>query len=74
MSAVHYHARIEILSDALKACILGDVELAGLYSGKADQPIQVLLRDRETLRVFLIDLNLDGSITVDGGLYEPLTH
>jgi hypothetical protein len=72
MGSVPYHTRMAVLGEALEAHALGDVELAGLYSGKADQPIQVVLRDRKTLRVHLIDLNPDGSITVDGGLYAPL--
>ena len=71
MSVVPYHIRIAILGDALEAGALGDVEIVSLHNGKADQAIQVVLHDRQTLRVFLIDLNLDGSITVDDGPYAP---
>jgi hypothetical protein len=37
------------------------------FGGKFDQPIQMALRHRETLRVVLIDLNRDGTF---GGLRQ----
>jgi hypothetical protein len=68
---VPYYVRVAILEDVLEAGALGEVELDSLHFGKPGRPLQVLLRNRITLRVFLIDLCHDGAITVDKGPYEP---
>jgi hypothetical protein len=57
-----YHSRMQRLDDVLMSGELGDVEIAGMFSGKASDPFQIATRDRKTGRVSLLDLDLDGNI------------
>jgi hypothetical protein len=40
----------------------GDVEYAGCFSGKFENPIQIILRDRESLMISIINVLHDGSV------------
>ena len=54
MSRLDDHSRMRSLEEALLSGKLGDVEIAGIFSGKESDPFQIAARDRKTGKVSLI--------------------
>jgi hypothetical protein len=62
VSLIH-NDRLTLLFDSVREGRFGPhKEVAAIFSGRADSPMQVALRDSESMTVTLIALNPDGSV------------
>lgn len=57
-----YHLRLAAAQRIIASGVFGRVEIAMMFAGKAEMPMQIAIRDMISGRIRLLDLHGDGSL------------